>query len=128
MIKFYYWLLFSTEKRRWTVNIHSIINLWSEEGNGNFDIVPLFFSCPCEINISYHFQPNCLLHRFSIFFPEVSWQLSTVAGSQHFYLKNPSKNLHFSLSQEVIKFLNYKLRRALKKSMETGVDKLGLLL
>lgn len=49
-----------------------------------------------------------------------------MAGSQHSYFENPSKNLHFSLSSKVIKFFNYKLRRALQKSMETVMDKLGL--
>lgn len=49
-----------------------------------------------------------------------------MAGSQHSYFKNPSKNLHFSPNPKVIKFLNYKLRRALEKSMETVMDKLGL--
>lgn len=62
----------------------------------------------------------------SPFFPEVSWQLPTMARSQHFYYENPSKNIHSSPSQEVIKLLNYKLRRALEKSMETVIDKLGL--
>lgn len=49
-----------------------------------------------------------------------------MAGSQHSYFENPSKNLYLSPSPKVIKFLNYKLRRALEKSVKTVVDKLGL--
>lgn len=62
----------------------------------------------------------------SPFFPRVFLTTPYNGKKPTFYFKNPSKNVHFSPNQEVVKFLNYKLGRALEKNTETVMDKLEL--